>query len=67
MMIKRRLSYLWKYLKRPPYDYVNKREIETPVKTGHILTWDQRNSFIVSQKHIPGDGSYRTTGAYLIG
>ena len=53
--------------KRPPFDYVNKRDIETPVKTGHILTWDQRNSFIVSQKHIPGDGSYRTTGAYLIG
>lgn len=53
--------------RNPSFDYVNKRNIEKPIKTGHILTQDQRNSLIVRQNHIPGDGSYQTTGAYIIG
>ena len=54
-------------LKQSTLNYVNKKNIEKPIKTGHILTWDQQNSLIVIQNHIPGDGSYSTTGAYLIG
>ena len=54
-------------LKQTMLNYINKRDIEKPIKTGHILTQDQRNSLIVSQNHIPGDGSYQTTGAYIIG
>lgn len=54
-------------LKQSKLNYVNKKNIENPIKTGHILTWDQNNSLIVKQDNIPGDGSYQTTGAYIIG
>ena len=54
-------------LKQSTLNYVNKKNIEKPIKTGHILTEDQKNSLIVSQNHIPGDGSYQTTGTYIIG